>query len=63
MGTPGVGLQQSSVLSSLLFIIRLEALSREFYIGFLCELQYADDLMIIARVPVGLMAKTWKSGM
>ena len=33
--------------------LMLEALSRDFHIGCLCELQYADDLMIIARVPGG----------
>ena len=45
----GVGFHQSSVLSPLLFIIVLEALSREFRTGCPWELQYADDLMISAE--------------
>ena len=43
-----VGVHQGSVLSPLLFIIVLEALSREFRTGCPWELLYADDLMIIA---------------
>ena len=42
----GVGVHQGSVLSPLLFIIVLEALSREFRTGCPWELLYADDLMI-----------------
>ena len=56
---------QDSVLSPLLFIIVLEALSRVFRTGFPWELFYADDLMISA----GFMSmeellvklRTWKS--
>ena len=44
----GVGVHQGSVLSPLLFIIVLEALSREFRTGCPWELLYADDLMISA---------------
>ena len=44
-----IGVPQDSVLSPLLFIIMLEALSREFRTGCTWELLYADDLMIIAR--------------
>ena len=63
-GAP-VGVHQDSVLRLLLFIIVLEALSREFRTGCPWELLYADDLMISA----GLMSieellvklKTWKS--
>ena len=39
----GVGVHQGSVLSPLLFIIVLEALSREFLTGCPWELLYADD--------------------
>ena len=43
-----VGICQGSVLSPLLFIIVLEALSREFRSGVPWEDLYADDLVIIA---------------
>ena len=43
-----VGLHQGSVLSPLLFIIVLEALSREFRKGLPLELLYADDLVLMA---------------
>ena len=43
-----VGVHQGSVLSPLLFIIVLEALSREFGAGVPWEDLYADDLVIIA---------------
>ena len=42
------GIHQGSVLSPLLFIIVLEALSREFQAGVPWEDLYADDLVIIA---------------
>ena len=44
-----VGVHQGSVLSPLLFIIVLEALSREFRRGVPWEDLYADDLVIIAE--------------
>ena len=44
-----VGVHQGSVLSPLLFIIGLEALSREFRSGVPWEDLYADDLVIIAE--------------
>ena len=44
-----VGVHQGSVLSPLLFIIVLEALSREFRFGVPWEDLYADDLVIIAE--------------
>ena len=49
-----VGVQQGSVLSPLLFIIVLEALSREFREGLwscmsYMELLYADDLVLVAE--------------
>ena len=43
-----VGVHQGSVLSPMLFIIVLEALSREFRAGVTWEDLYADDLVIIA---------------
>ena len=43
-----VGVHQGSVLSPLLLIIVLEALSHEFWAGVLWEDLYADDLVIIA---------------
>ena len=60
-----VGVPQYSVLCPFLFIIVLEALSREFRTGCLWELLYADDLMISAgfmtmkELLITLM--TWKS--
>ena len=44
-----VGVPQGSVLSPLLFIIVIEALSREFKSGLVWELLCADDLVIIAE--------------
>ena len=57
-----VGVHQGSVLSPLLFIIVLEALSREFRTGCAWELFYADDLVIAAETPELLEDKlsTWK---
>ena len=58
----GVGVHQCSVLSPLLFIIVLEALSREFRTGCPWELLYADNLMISAGSKEELLVKvkTWK---
>ena len=44
-----VGVHQGSVLSPLLFIIMLEALSREFRSGVPWEDLYADELVIFAE--------------
>ena len=44
-----VGLHKGSVLSPLLFIIRLEAFSTEFREGLPMELLYADDLILMAK--------------
>ena len=44
-----VGMHQGSVLSPLLFILVLEALSREFRSGLPWELFYADDPVIISE--------------
>ena len=61
----GVGVHQGSVLSPLLFIIVLEAISREFHTGCPWELLYADDLMISAESMEELLVKlkTWKTEM
>ena len=60
-----VGVHQGSVLSPLLFIIVLEALSREFREGLPMELLYADDLVLVAETEELLMGKLrkWKRGM
>ena len=52
-----VGVHQGSVLSPLLFIIVLEALSREFRTGCPWELFYADDLVVTAESPEVLAEK------
>ena len=58
-------MHQGSVLSPLLFIIVLEALSREFREGLPMELLYADDLVLVAETEELLMEKLrkWKKGM
>ena len=53
----GVGVHQGSVLSPLLFIIVLEALSREFHTGCPWELLYADHLMVSAESMEELLVK------
>ena len=60
-----VGVHQGSVLSPLLFIIVLEALSREFREGLPLELLYADDLVLAAETEGLLVEKImkWKVGM
>ena len=60
-----VGVHQGSVLSPLLFIIVLEALSKEFREGLPWELLYADDLALIAESETELLEKIkrWKDGM
>ena len=56
-----VGVHQGAVLS-LLFIIVLEALSREFRVGCPWELLYADDLVVIAETLEELLLRLddWK---
>ena len=60
-----VGVHQGSVLSPLLFIIVLEALSREFRSGVPWEDLYADDLVIIAESLEECVRRllTWKEAM
>ena len=57
-----VGVHQGSVLSPLLFIIALEALSREFLTSCPWELLYADDLVLITDAMDELLSKlgNWK---
>ena len=60
-----VGVHQRSVLSPLLFIIVLEALSREFRVGCPWEMLYVDDLVILAETFEGLITKmaVWRNGL
>ena len=60
-----VGVHQGSVLSPLLVIIVLEALSREFRSGVPWEDLYADDLIIIAELLEKCVRRllTWKKAM
>ena len=60
-----VGVHQGSVPSPLLFIIVLEALSRDFRVGVPWELFFADDLVIIARSLEECVerVKAWKDGL
>ena len=60
-----VGVHQGSVLSPLLFIIVLEALSREFRSGVPWEDLYACDLVIIAELLEECVRRllTWKEAM
>ena len=60
-----VGVHQGSVLSPLLFITVMEALSREFRIRCPWELLYADDLVIVAESleELKIRLKNWKSGL
>jgi len=45
-----IGMHQDSPLSPLVFVIAMEALSREFRVALPWELLYADDLVVIAAV-------------
>ena len=60
-----VGVHQGSVLSPLLFVIVMEALSRHFRGGLPLELLYADDLVLMAETEEDLVEKLkkWKNGM
>jgi len=55
-----VALHQGSVLSSLLFVIVMEMISRELRAGLPMELLYADDLILMAESGEGLRDKTLK---
>ena len=52
-----VGMHQGSALSSLLFVIVMEAVSREFRVAVLWELLYADDLVVIAETEEDLIRR------
>ena len=58
-------MHQGSVLSPILFVIVLEALSREFRDSLPWEVLYGDDLVIMAETMEELSIKleNWKSGM
>ena len=60
-----VGVHQGSVMSPLLFIIVLEALSREFRTGLPWDLLYADNLVLMADSieEQEILFERWKSGM
>jgi len=57
-----IGKHQSSALSPLLFVIVMEALSREFRVVLPWELLYADDLFVIAETEDDLIKRLneWK---
>jgi len=60
-----VGVHQGSVLSPLLFIAVMEAISRKFRHGLPFELLYADDLVIMAESEEALLERirVWKGGL
>jgi len=57
-----VGMHQGSALSPLLFVIVMEAISREFRVALPWELLYADDLTVIAETEEELIKRLteWK---
>ena len=57
-----LGMQQGSSLCPLLFMIVMEAISREFRVALPWELLYADDLAVIAKTEEELTKrlKEWK---
>jgi len=58
-----VGMHQGSSLSPLLFVIVMEAISREFKVALPWELLYADDLVVIAESEEDLIKRLneWKN--
>jgi len=58
-------MHQSSALSPLLFMIVMEALSREFRVALPWELLYADGLVMIAETEDDLIKRLneWKDNM
>jgi len=52
-----VGVHQGSALSPLLFVIVMEAISREFRLALPWELLYADDLVVIAETEEDLIKR------
>ena len=57
-----MGMHQGSGLSPLLFVIVMEAISREFKVALPWELLYADDLAVIAETEEELIKSLneWK---
>ena len=55
-------MHQGSALSPLLFVIVIEALSREFRVSLPWDLLYADDLVVIAETEDDLITRLneWK---
>jgi len=60
-----VGMHQGSALSPLLFVMVMEALSREFRVALAWDFLYAGDLFVIAETEDNLIKKLneWKSNM
>jgi len=58
-------MHQGSALSPLLFVIIMEALSRELGVALPWELLYADDLVVIAKIEDDLIKSLdeWKDSM
>jgi len=58
-----VGMHQGSALSPLLFVIVMEAISREFKVALQWELLYADDLAVIAETEEEVIKRLneWKN--
>ena len=52
-----VGMHQGSALSSLLFMLVMEALSREFRVALPWKLLYADNLVVIAETEDDLIKR------
>ena len=56
-------MHQGSALSPLLFVIVMEAISREFRVALPWELLYADDLTVVAETEEDLITRLneWKN--
>ena len=60
-----VGMHQGSAMSPMLFVIVMEAISREFRVALPWELLYVDDLVVIAETEEDLIKRLneWKNNM
>jgi len=58
-----VGMHQGSAMSPMLFVIVMEAISREFRVALPWELLYVDDLVVIAETEEDLIKRLneWKN--
>jgi len=59
-----VGMHQGSALSPLLFVMVMEAISREFRVALAWELLYVDDFIVIAQTEEDLIKRLfneWKN--